>query len=264
MKKILALSLVVLMLISLVGCKINIFAALDTVRVPAAEDMLITAGEDPATFLDDVQDYLDSGSMTDEEVIAVVDALETVYDPETLPPADVTAVEWVEIQQEAAVLAGAISIESDPETVFVVNSVVSALTGMTDESASEEMNTDQIIGDLFPPDLEEADFYIMLTNFATAADAYSAFASTIDADDDGVADDGAAEWMEGSEIGDMVQYAIVSIMITEIVSVSTPEALYAFIYDDNVTEIAGYNPDTDDPLDINELSALLDLAGITF
>jgi len=148
--------------------------------------------------------------------------------------------------------------------VLIVANVVSSLTGMADESDSEDMNQDEIISGIFPEVMEEEEFDIMLANFKTAADAYSAFALTVDVDDDGEADEGAAEWMEGDETGDMIQYAVVSIMVTEIVSASSSEALYAFIYDPDVTEIDGFDPDTDDPFDSDALKVLLDFAGMEF
>jgi hypothetical protein len=233
----------------LTACNVNIFAALDKVEVVVPTDAAAMTDNEQKSFINDVEDYIDSDSLiTDEDIDGVLLVLEEIY----LFPPD------VQTGQEAAILAGEISITTDPNTALVVDNVVGALTGISDTSTADEL----VVG-IFPPNLDEAEFEAVLLNLTQAADAYSAFAATLDADNDGIADPGAADWLDGGETGDVVQLAVVSILAAEIVANSDPGALYAFIYDDTVDTISGFDTATEDPLNTNDLSALLDLAGFT-
>lgn len=78
------------------GCDFNLFSELDKIDVPSRQALLDKASNNGSDFVNDVQDYIDSGSITEENADDVVDALKTVYDA---PPDTETG-------QKAAVLAG--------------------------------------------------------------------------------------------------------------------------------------------------------------
>ena len=263
MKKFLALSIAILVLITLSGCQFNIFAAFDKIEIPSAADLSSKASSDPDGFLDDVNDYVDSESITEDNADAVIAALEDVYDDAAIQPAGMSDAEWEDIQEEAAVLTGEIAISSDPETKELVDNVVSALTGLSDTTTAED-----VLAGIFPPNLSEAQFYDILDNLNTAALAYADFAASIDNNPaDGVADDGAAAWLDSTDAGDLAMYAAVAMIASDIRNLPgvSDADLYNFIYDDSVTTIGTYDEAVDgNPLDTNALSAILDLAGIVY
>ena len=262
MKKIIAMGIAVLVLITLSGCQFNIFAAFDKIDIPGAAELSDRASSDPEGLVEDVQEYVDSESITEDNADAVIAALEEVYDDGAAKPVDLTEDEWTEVQEEAAVLAGEIAISSDPETKELVDNVISALTGLSDTTTAED-----VLAGLFPANLSEDQFYDILDNLDTAALAYADFAASIDPDGDGVADEGAAAWLDSTDAGDLAMYAAVALITSGIRDVVPDDkALYDFIYDDTVTEINGYvdGAGGNDPLDAAALSAILDLAGIVY
>ena len=259
MKKItVGLFIIVAVGIALTGCNVNIFAAMDTVPVPTAENMAAAAAENASGFIGDVMDYLDSGSITggeDGNVDEIVAVLEDIYTGVIDQPIGMPDSEWVEIQQEAAVLAGTVSIESNPDAVVVVDKVIGTVTDMMapDYVAPEgESETEALLTGLFPED--EDSFNAVYDSFAAASGAYIDFAGSIDTDDDGVVDDpdAAALWIEGEEKGDMVMYAVISIAVSTIPKETLYEALFG---EGDIGEA--------DPLNnASELLALLDFAGM--
>jgi len=64
MKKMLVFGLTAFLVITFSSCQFNLFAALDTVSVPNAGDMLTSAKQDASGFLNDVADYLEYSSST--------------------------------------------------------------------------------------------------------------------------------------------------------------------------------------------------------
>lgn len=223
------------------GCDFNLFEAIDTVKV-SIPDIATATSDQVKAFVDDVKDYIDSGAITEENAGEVVDALEVVYSD----PPD------VQTGQEAAILAGEISITADPETKAVVDNVVSTFTAMMDPDYTppgDDSDTEALLRGLFPED--DTDFHTIYTNLKTASKAYKDFAATIDTNGDGVVDTDAA-WIESSEKGDIATYAIVSIAVTTI----SETDLHSFLY--------GNGDLTEDPVNnSNELLALLDFAGIS-
>lgn len=211
------------------GCDFNLFSELDKIDVPSRQALLDKASNNGSDFVNDVQDYIDSGSITEENADDVVDALKTVYDA---PPDTETG-------QKAAVLAGEISIDSDPGTKEVVDSVIS--TVMDALNAGGEVDPEDLISDIFPSDLSQAGLTEILDNLAQAADAYNDFGSDTA---------GADEWMSGGEIGDVAQYAVVSMVITDIreqLGTSADSDLYDLITG-NTTSL----PSFDDPFDTTD------------
>ena len=103
MKKIIAMGIAVLVLITLSGCQFNIFAAFDKIDIPGAAELSDKASSDPEGLVEDVQEYVDSESITEDNADAVIAALEVVYDDAATKPAGMTDAEWQEIQEEAAV-----------------------------------------------------------------------------------------------------------------------------------------------------------------
>ena len=86
-----------------------------------------------------------------------------------------------------------------------------------------------------------------------------------DSDNNGIADVDAAVWLDSTETGNLAMYAAIAMISTGIRDAADDDqALYSFIYNDDVTTIAGYNDSTEKPLDTNALSAILDLAGIVY
>ena len=244
MKKLLAISMAVLVLISLSGCQFNIFTAFDKIDIPGAADLLASAESDPEGFVDDVQEYVDSESITEDNADDIIDALVVVYTNEE-----------GETRERAAILAGEIAIDSYPDTKFVVDNIVSAVIDAMDSGA--EPDPEALIAGIFPSDMTQSEFSDILDNLSTAADAYKDFAESIDANGDGIADAGAADWMSSAEAGDMVQYAIVAIIITDINTVADPDELYNFItYGTEITT------PYDDPFSSTEMEALLSFAGL--
>ena len=250
MRKYLTLGIVALFLISLSGCQFNLFTEFDKIEIPSADEMSSKADSNPDGFLDDVNDYIESDSITEDDADGIIDALEIIYLDGGNSP---------EVQEKAAVFAGEIAISSDPETKELVDNVVSALTGLSDTTTAED-----VLAGIFPANLTEAQFYDILDNLDTAAEAYADFAASIDVDGDGIADDGAAAWLDSNDAGDLAMYAAVAMISSGIRAITPDQDLYNFIYDDAVTTIAGYDDSTENPLDTSELSAILDLAGIVY
>ena len=248
MKKYLISSVVVLVMISLSGCQFNIFTELDKIEIPNAAELLVKAQEDPTGFVSDVQDYVDSDSITENNTDDIINALETVYTTKT-----------GETGERAAVLAGEISIDSDPDTKLVINNIVSSLTEAMD--SDDDPDPEAIISGIFPSDMTQAEFSDILANLSTAAAAYEDFAASIDGvPADGIANPGSADWMSSAEAGDMVQYAVVAIIITDInTTVPIPELYNSVMYGADI-------PDSkyDDPFSSLAMKALLDFAGLDF
>ena len=259
MKKYLILSVVVLVMISLSRCQFNIFTELDKIEIPNAADLSSKASSDPDGFLDDVNEYIDSESISEDDAAGVIGALKLVYGDAT-KPSDMTDDEWADVQEEAAVLAGEIAISSDPETKELVDNIVASLTELTDTTTGDEVLTG-----IFPENLTRDQFTAILNNLEIAAAAYEDFAASIDSDNNGIADVDAAVWLDSTEAGNLAMYAAIAMISTGIRDAADDDqALYSFIYNDDVTTIAGYNDSTENPLDTNALSAILDLAGIVY
>ena len=252
MKKYLILGLVALVLISLSGCQFNIFAEFDKIEIPSAADLSSKASSDPGGFLDDVNDYIESDSISEGDAAGIIDALVIVYSDGGNSP---------EVQEEAAVLAGEIAISSDPETKELVDNIVSSLTGLSDTTTAEE-----VLAGIFPANLSLTQFSDILDNLDTAAAAYVVFAASIDNPPDGVADVGAAAWLDSTDAGNLAMYAAVAMISSDVRGFATSDvALYDFIYDDNIIIIDGYDEGTDgNPIETNALRAILDLAGIVY
>ncbi len=249
MKKILTMGIVALVLITMSSCQFNLFAAFDKIEIPSVAELESEASNNPAGFVSDVEDYiennfLENDDVTDAQVNAIVSSLDTIYSNEGA----------TETGQQAATLAGEIIIDSDPDTKYVVDNIVSSVT-----EALESGSTDPevIISGVFPPSMSQLEFAAILVNLSDASDAYKDFATSIDVDDNGSADPDSADWMSSGEAGDMVQYAVISIIITDI-RASVPELeLYNFIKDGTAIT-TGYT----DPFSTNALSALLDFANL--
>ena len=247
MKKIaVAAAAVLAFAIVLSGCQFNLFGVLDTIKIPSAGDLLTAASENAKGFVSDVQDYIDSGAVTEDNADDVVAALENVY---TSQPDSETG-------QRAALLAGEISITADPETKQVVDNVVGTFTAMMDPDyvpPSGDSDTEALLRGLFPPD--DTDFSSIYDNLTHAAKAYKKFAGTIDTDGNGAVDD-PPKWIEKSEYfekGDVVTYAIVSIAVTAF----DEQTLHDFLYGSG--DLGATDPVNDAP----ELLALLDFAEVS-
>lgn len=260
MKKILTLGIVALVFITMSGCQFNLFAGFDKIEIPSASELSNKASSDPDGFLDDVNDYIESDSITEDDAGNIIDALEEIYVDDTNRPSGMSDDEWTQIQEEAAIFAGEIAISSDPETKELVDNIVASLTDLSAATTAEE-----ILAGIFPANLSEDQFYSILDNLDTAAAAYGAFAASIDANDDGDADVDAALWMDSADAGNMVMYAAISIIASNIRALPavTDIELYDFIYN-GAPDIPGYDDATENPLDANPLSAILDFAGYGF
>ncbi len=194
-KKVVGFLIVAALVIVLSGCNFNLFKALDTIKVPSANDLLKNASSDAKEFVSDVQDYVDSGAITEDNADGVVDALKDVY---TNPPDTETG-------QKAAVLAGEISITAHPETKLVVDNVIGTITDTI--NAGGDVDPQTLIQNIFPKDLTQTDLTGILDNLTAAADAYNSFGSNTA---------GAKDWMSGGDIGDVAQYAAVSMAVASI------------------------------------------------
>ena len=254
MKKNFTLGIVALVLITLSSCQFNLFASFDKLDIPSAAELLDQADTDPEGLVDDVQEYIDSDSITEDNADDIADALADVYDDAAVKPAGMTDAEWEDVQQKAAVLAGEIIIDNDPDTQYVVDHIVSSVTDALEAGTSDP---EAIITGVFPPNMTYAEFTAILAKLSDASDAYKDFAASIDGDSNGVADPGAADWMSSAEAGDMVQYAVIAIIITDINASVPPNELYDFIVDGTAIT-TGYT----DPFSTTKLSALLDFAGL--
>ncbi|MCK5199774.1 MAG: hypothetical protein KAR21_15560 [Spirochaetales bacterium] len=249
MKKILTLGIAALVAIVMSGCQFNLFAAFDKLDIPSAAELLDQAETDPEGLVDDVQEYVDSDSITEDNADDIADALAEVYDDAAVKPSGMTDAEWEEVQQRAAVLAGEIIIDNDPDTRYVVENIVSSVTAALESGISDP---EAIIGGIFPSDMTQSEFSAILLNLSNAAAAYKDFAGTINP--------GTADWMSSAEAGDMVQYAVIAIVITDINAdpdVSETELYNSVMYGTDI-------PDEDyvDPFSTPELIALLDFAGL--
>ncbi len=238
MKKILTLGIVALVLITMSSCQFNLFAEFDKIEIPSVADLNAKANSDPDGFLDDVNDYIESDSITEDDADDIVSVLEDLYNG--------IIVSDPEAQQEAAILAGAISINSDPEAKDAVNEIVSiALAG-----DAELID----IKALFPTN--EIEFYKMLDSMAAASAAYLEFESTLDGNGDPLIP------LTDVERGDIAQYAIVSIVITEIATAVDPADLYSFVTDPTADTLPGYVDPFDSGGSVDILQSYLDFAGI--
>ena len=258
MKKILTLGIAALMLITLSSCQFNLFTAFDKIDIPSAAELSSKATSDPDGFVDDVQEYVDSDSITEDNADDIALALADVYDDAAVKPAGMTDAEWEDVQQKAAVLAGEIIIDNDPDIQYVVDNIVSSVTDALEAGVSDP---ETIIMSIFPPNMTPSEFSAILANLSNAAAAYKDFAASIDNNPaDGIADVGAADWMSSAEAGNMVQYAVVAIIITDIndaAAVSETDLYNLVMYGTDIPDV-----NFTDPFSTNELTALLDFAGL--
>ncbi len=237
--------------IALTGCTFNLFGALDKLKVPDATDLMNMAKGNAADFVSKVQDYLDSGSVTEDNAGDIVTALEDVY----------TSTPGTETGQKAAVLAGEISITAHPETKGVVDGVIG--TVMDAINTNSDVDPETLIQNIFPPDLTQAGLTKILDNLTTAANAYNSFGNNTT---------GAKEWMSGGEIGDVAQYAAVSMGVADIraqliVSEGSEAAADSVLFS---VVTGGTLPSVTNPFDENasttyggSLANILNLAGLS-
>ncbi len=202
MKKILALGVVVLVLIALSGCQFNLFTELDRIEIPSTADLNAKAASDESGFVSDIEDYMDNNflendAVTDEQITAIVTNLKTIY---TTPPD-------IQTGQQAAVLAGDIIINSDPVTSGVVGGVIGAVTDALSTGGTIDPTT--LVSSIFPANLDLAGLSSILNNLDQAAMAYADFAGT-------VSGGGTADWMTSAEAGDVVQMAIISLVVSDL------------------------------------------------
>ena len=200
MRKYLTLGIVALFLISLSGCQFNLFTEFDKIEIPSAAEMSSKADSNPDGFLDDVNDYIESDSITEDDADGIIDALEIIYLDGGNSP---------EVQEKAAVFAGKLIIDYDPAASSVVNGILGTVTDVLDSGGTVTPET--IIADVFPSNLSLVGLQSILNVFDQAADAYS----VLDNDGDGVVDSGG-DWMSDSEVGDMTFYAITSLVISDL------------------------------------------------
>ena len=248
MKKLLALSIAALVLITLSSCQFNLFAAFDRIEIPSVADLNAKASSDEEGFVSDVEDYiendfLENEDVTDEQIDAIVANLETIY---TTPPD-------VETGQKAAVLAGEIIINSDPDTSFVVNGIIGAVSDAL--SANGTIDPDTLIASIFPDNIDLAGLQNILDDLDQAALAYADFATT-------VSSGGTADWMSSGEVGDMVQLAVVSLVVSDLRAQVGEDALLDAI--NNGTALTVTNPldTTGTSLYDDELVAILTFSGL--
>lgn len=202
MKKYLILGIVALVLISLSGCQYNIFAEFDKIEIPSVADLNSKAISNPGGFVSDVEDYvennfLDNGDLTLEQEQAVIDNLVAIYD------GSITAT--VDVKQKAAILAGGLEINRDPETLHVVNGVIGAMTDALDSGGSLDPST--LMSSIFPSDLDMDGLKNILDDLDKAADAYAALSTTLAGHDPG---------LSSGEVGTMAQLAVVSLVVASI------------------------------------------------
>ncbi len=186
---------VAVFVIILAGCSFNLFESFDKVDVPSAAVLLDMANTDADNFVSQVQDYIDSDSITENNAGDVIAALENVY----------TTVPATETGQKAAILAGEISITADAATEQVVDNVIETVLDTLD--AGGDIDPDTLVAAIFPSSLDQSGLTSILDNLTRAADAYQVFGANIT---------GADEWMSGGEIGDVAQYAAVSMGVASI------------------------------------------------
>ena len=243
MKKMLVLGLTAFLLIAFSSCQFNLFAALDRIEIPSSSDLNSKASSDPDGFMSDVEDYLESGSITDDNINDVLGVLEGIY---SNPPD-------VETGQEAALLAGEVSLESNPDTVVLMDNVVGILIPVlsNEDPEAPELTANDLVASIFTG--PEEGFHDVFVSLKSASGAYSSFASSIDADGDGVVDDinTAAPGVADEEKVDLAIYAVVSIIAADL----GEKVLYDLVYND-------VEPSGDLLNDSMELKALLQFAGL--
>jgi hypothetical protein len=202
MKKILTLGIVALVLVTMSSCQFNLFAAFDRIEIPSVAALSSKASTDPDGFVSDVEDYVENNFLENEDVTSaqvdqVVAELVTIYGT----PPD------VETGQQAAVLAGEIIINRDPVTAGVVNGVIGAVTDAL--AAGGTIDPDTLVDAIFPANLDLAGLQNILDDLDAAALAYADFAATISGA-------GTADWMTSGEVGDVVQLAVVAMVVSSI------------------------------------------------
>ena len=200
MKKILTLGIVALVLITMSSCQFNLFAEFDRIEIPSVSELNANASSDEEGFVSDVEDYvendfLENADVSDEQIEAIVSNLETIYGGSGS----------TETVQQAAVLAGAIIINRDPATSSVVNGVVETVTEFIDSGDTIDLET--IVVNVFPDNLDLTGLQNILDDLDRAALAYADFSATLGS---------GADWMSSGEIGDMAQFAVVSLAISDL------------------------------------------------
>ena len=197
MKKMLILGVTAFLLIALSSCQFNLFAAFDRIEIPSAADLDSKAGSDPDGFVSDVEEYVETGSITEDNADDVADALKIAYSDEGA----------TETGQRAAVMAGEIIITSDPVTSSVVNGVIGAVVNA--KSSGTALDPDTLIAGIFPSDLDLTGLKAILDDLDEAALAYNDFAGT-------VSGAGTADWMSDTEVLDSSFFAVVSLAVSDI------------------------------------------------
>lgn len=247
MKKILTLGVVALVLITMSSCQFNLFAAFDKIEIPSAADLSSKAGSDPDGFVSDVEEYVDSGSITEDNADAVVSALVAVYSD---PTADIPT------QQKAAVLVGEIAISSDPKTSAVVNGVISAVSDTLTTGIA--IDPDTLIASIFEGITAE-DIPGILADLDKAALAYADFAANLGTDPD----------MTSGEVGDMAQLAVISLIVSDLKIQAGEAGLISAITDGTPLVQQSDGSPILNPLDLTdgtdyaaELDAILTFAGL--
>lgn len=260
----------VAVVLTLGGCTGNIFTSMDPPPDPPSdEDMLTSATDDLAGFLNEVDIMLEDGTLSGTSALAAADALASTYTDDsgafTVAPTSATA-----DQQQAAAIAGTIRVLSNDDTTELVGNFASLVGDLLvgGDSGTIEITPEDALATLFENTAaDEASFVVMLDIFSSAASDFTFFADT----DPATQDPG----LESGEAGDVAQMAVLSIVVDSARTIledggtRTPAeadaALYDIVQGDTTIEdyvVGGSNPLDELTTTGSTLNNILTYAGI--
>jgi len=226
---------------ALSGCTANIFSSMDPPPDPPSDaNMLESATTDLAGFLEDVDTYLDDGTLSGDTALAAATALSSTYTDAggtfTVAPTSATPE-----QQEASARAGTIRLLSSDDTTTLVNNFSSLVGDLTvqDDTGTTTLTPESALETLFADTAGDiAEFTAMLDVLSAAANDFSFFAQTDPATND--------PGFTSGEEGDIAQMAVLSIVVDTARGLVSDADLYEIV---NGTKTFDDLAVTEDPLD---------------
>lgn len=193
-----AITAMILLLFS--GCTGNLFMEWDRPEVASAAEMNDKADNDPDGLLSDIEDYLEGGTVDEENADNVLTALNTVYNNET-----------GDTKAQAALLMGEVALEKDENAGEFVNNVGNAVDQI--EGIETEDDAMNIIKSLVPDGVlaDETAFSDMISSLVESADGYLKLGTELDS---GTID--TDSFMEAGDYGTTTQQGVITAAVTAV------------------------------------------------
>jgi uncharacterized protein (UPF0147 family) len=187
------------LLVILSGCDVNLFETVDGTPGPgnrSTQDLSDSAKADPEAFLDDVDRWVASGDLDEDEVDNVSGALETLYTDDSVPE---------QTQQQAMAKAGMLNATANEDVVEVANNVLDVLDELDNGSGPEPESLIETLfaGSEVTSDRQAAEDFVAALNDAEKH--FAALAQSNPAEND--------PGLNSGEAGDVAQMALLSLVV---------------------------------------------------